>query len=415
MKGKILAAALVAGVLAGAAGAAVRAEEHAAPLPVESAKPFGHLPDGRYDARYTHYRVLKQRIAVRANDPAGGPAWAVKVFDADRVKLERSARSLTGAKVIGRDRCVQLGRVQGDDFGWVFGDGRFRRVETEEQLMQCMPRQWRKPMAQFTSALAITDPAAPKLTAGVVWGWLEDAPSVTVSGTEGADGPAPSSGGVFLRVAGPRARPLAAARAQGGGQTVELEAGGVPEHLAGRFPTIVAGTERVEAPAPDPMGGPRYGVAVAETREGVPCVAGATHVVEGRSGSADLRLGRFAESVLTDVQCRPLTAKPTAERPCDWTTGFTAMPAEADDAFLRGARNERRVLAGRTTVTAQCSAEVERVTLRTQRDLRTLIPSPVGHAILAVYDGDFVDGDAELIAHLRGGRTWSTGLSFGSF
>ena len=45
--------------------------------------------------------------------------------------------------------------------------------------------------------------------------------------------------------------------------------------------------------------------------------------------------------------------------------------------------------------------------MRTPRDVRTLVPSPVGHAILAVYDGDFPAGELEITAHLRGGKTWT--------
>ena len=53
------------------------------------------------------------------------------------------------------------------------------------------------------------------------------------------------------------------------------------------------------------------------------------------------------------------------------------------------------------------------MTLRTPRDVRTLVPSAVGHAILAVYDGDFVDGQLEFVAHLRGGRRWTEKLQLG--
>jgi hypothetical protein len=57
-------------------------------------------------------------------------------------------------------------------------------------------------------------------------------------------------------------------------------------------------------------------------------------------------------------------------------------------------------------VKAQCHPDVERVTLQTPRDVRTLVPSPLGHAILAVYDGTFPAGELVLTAHLKGGRTW---------
>ena len=42
-----------------------------------------------------------------------------------------------------------------------------------------------------------------------------------------------------------------------------------------------------------------------------------------------------------------------------------------------------------------------------------MLPSAVGHAVLAVYDGDFVGGGGTFIAHLRGGRTWKQELMLG--
>ena len=54
-----------------------------------------------------------------------------------------------------------------------------------------------------------------------------------------------------------------------------------------------------------------------------------------------------------------------------------------------------------------------RVTLRTPRDIRTLVPSKIGHAILAVYDGGFVDGNLEFTAHLRDGKTWTETFPLG--
>jgi hypothetical protein len=50
---------------------------------------------------------------------------------------------------------------------------------------------------------------------------------------------------------------------------------------------------------------------------------------------------------------------------------------------------------------------VERVTLDSPRDVRTLVPSPTGHAVLAVYDGHFIDGFVTMTAQLRGGETRS--------
>jgi hypothetical protein len=315
--------------------------------------------------------------------------------------------------VIGRSRCVLLGRLDGERFGWVYGDGRFRDLGIEDQLLQCTALKRPGKMARTASILAIADPAAPKITAGVVWGLLPGATSVSVTGA----GATVTRNGAFLRVAGPDAR-FAGASVSGGGHTVRL---GPPRTLPGPqprggFPTVIAGTERVEAPAPDPAGGPRWGIRVAETREGVPCASGPTRVVEDRAGGVDLRLALFAEGAISSVACRSLSTKPSAERPCDIGTGFgNAEEIEGGDAFLERARVERRLLAGRADVWAQCAENVERVTLRTPRDVRTLVPSAVGHVILAVYDGDFVDGELEFVAHLRGGRRWAQKFQLGSF
>ncbi len=63
---------------------------------------------------------------------------------------------------------------------------------------------------------------------------------------------------------------------------------------------------------------------------------------------------------------------------------------------------ERRVLQGRTTISGQVDPSVVSVTLRTPRDVRTLVPSH--HLILAVYEGTFPTGDVTAIAHLKDGR-----------
>ena len=60
-------------------------------------------------------------------------------------------------------------------------------------------------------------------------------------------------------------------------------------------------------------------------------------------------------------------------------------------------------------------ADVQRVTLHTPRDVRELVPSPVGHAVLGVHDGEFVDGEFVLTAQLRDGTTWTERGTLGGF
>lgn len=380
--------AVVAGIAAGAAGAAVQAD--APPPRRQMSTAQAPVPVG--------VRVLGQRIVVRVTDPAGGPMWALKRIESVRLKDGRP---------VGRPQtCIQLGRLRDDVFGWFFGDRSFRALGAYEQPLQCMPATWEKPMAQFTSTLAIIDPAAPKITAGVVWGRFPGAARVTVSGTEGADGAVATADGAFLRVFAAAARPPAGARVRGAGVEVPLGPGPIPARARKSYPRVIPGTERVEARTPDPAGGPGYGILVADTREGVPCVAGATQVVDGRTGSADLELGVFTESVAYDSLCRPLSERLDRRRPCTWGSGFNGG-GEPPGSFLRRARNERRVQIGRTVFTAICRADVERVTLDSPRDVRTLVPSATGHAVLAVYDGHFIDGFVTMTAQLRGGETRS--------
>ena len=77
---------------------------------------------------------------------------------------------------------------------------------------------------------------------------------------------------------------------------------------------------------------------------------------------------------------------------------------EDRDPLLRRARVQRRLSPGRFQIEARCRADVERVTIQTPRDLRTLVPSSHGHVVFALYDGGFPAGDLVVTAHLRSGK-----------
>jgi hypothetical protein len=352
-------------------------------------------------------------------DPAGGPDWALKAFDAERVALDRPARTLAGAKVIGRNRCVQLGRVQDGAFGWIYADGRFRRVPagSEYGLILCTGLERPKLSAQMKETLDLANPAEPKLTRALVWGIAPDATAVSIAGTDGADGAAQLGGDAFLKFGDPGAKADDDARVEAGGHTFRLGPSHRTPDFGGKikFPTPVPGSERIEARAPDPAGGPGWGLLVAQTREGVPCVTQPTQVAADRTGSIDLRLGLLdGRSGVAPASCRPLGTKPDPKRACDigWGGG-SGEELEGSDAFARRARVERRLLSGRTQVYGQCSDHVARIVVRTPRDVRTLVPSAVGHAFLAVYDGDFPAGRLEITAHLKDGKTWTESHDLG--
>jgi hypothetical protein len=387
----------------------------AASVPVGDVAP-GRTDDGRYAPGWVQYRVTSSKLAVTLDDPAGGLPWVLRQFDADRVVVERATRSLAGARRVGRSRCVQLGRLRGATVGWVYGDGRFRPVGTEYPLLQCTALKRQVAVGTMASTLGLADVAAPTITGSVVWGYIPGAKEATVSGAGSADGAATVNDGAFLRLGGADARG-GAVTVSGGAKTLRIGRGRLPSAITRglTFPTILAGSDALEAPAPDPSGGPHWAMQVAQTEQGVPCVAGPSRVVGDRAGGVDLRLALFTGGGgLSSESCRPLEAKPNAERPCDigWGGG-NAEELEGQDDFLAQARTQRRLLAGRTMVSGQCGADVERVTLRTPRDVRTLVPSATGRAVLAVFDGDFVDGELVLTYRLRGGKSVTERHPFG--
>jgi hypothetical protein len=173
--------------------------------------------------------------------------------------------------------------------------------------------------------------------------------------------------------------------------------------LLGRAGEPVPGSERIEARAPDPAGGPGWGVAVADRRGGGVCVGGASQVVGEQIGGVDTDLALFASGSFAPIGCRASGDGPSRRRPL-WIgySGGSADP-EQRDPLLRRARIERRVLPDRFELLAECHPSVERVTIRSPRDVRTLVPSERGHVVFALYDGGFPAGEIVVTAHLRGG------------
>jgi hypothetical protein len=67
-------------------------------------------------------------------------------------------------------------------------------------------------------------------------------------------------------------------------------------------------------------------------------------------------------------------------------------------------RIERRVESTRIAFWGRVHPDVVSVTIRTPRDVRTLIPSSRAHVILAVYDGHFPAGKVTATARMKDGR-----------
>jgi hypothetical protein len=135
--------------------------------------------------------------------------------------------------------------------------------------------------------------------------------------------------------------------------------------------------------------------------------------VDGVAGDADLEHATLRPSVLSASACRSIGARSSTVA-CDVAGSMYSGGARLENAFVVRAKTERRIFGGISILRLECRPDVERVTLATTRDVRTLVPSELGHAIVARYDRGYVDGYIELTAHLRGGGTWSSGrLPFG--
>jgi hypothetical protein len=159
-----------------------------------------------------------------------------------------------------------------------------------------------------------------------------------------------------------------------------------------------AGTTRVAVRAPDPAGGQPWAILAADGAHGELCISQAGRELGLRLGEID-SLDTF-QPRYTGIFCGPRGVRaPTPAYPLRLTYGLWGEePGDVTTGHV-----ERRVLEGRTTISGQVDASVVSITLRTPRDVRTLIPSK-DHLILAVYEGTFPTGNVTAIAHTRDGR-----------
>jgi hypothetical protein len=240
---------------------------------------------------------------------------------------------------------------------------------------------------------------------------------VTLIGGPGGDREVELHGRAYLALIDPKL-PRGALRLRftfAGGRTdvTRVDRAPNPLRIAGSGAPI-PGTDRVEGRAPDPAGGPPWGVVVTDRRGGGTCViSGPTQSVGGQAGGIDADLGLFSAAVSQPVDCRR-RGGPSAGKPL-WVSYGGGAGADAPDSFSRRARIERRVQPGQFELVAECHPDVESVTISSPRDIRTLVPSDRGHVVLAVYDGEFPAGNIVLTAHMRDGSTRVERIKLGFF
>lgn len=409
--------AIAIGLACGALGAAFAGDDRRSAgsgIPIDPPLPrHDRLADGRFSPGVSHLVVDRDsvQLSVRAAGGTGEPGWAVRTFTGERRNLKKPARTLDHPAWRLRVGCAEIVRTYRGLQGWLYPERRFRAASpgTLDRLGNCASTRRARALTQLLTTAAPDRRGEWVPGETVIWGiapagaraavveGLPPGPRDVSIGPRGAFllalgeiEPARGTRIVFELAGGRRLR-----------QRVSRSARAVPS-LRGPVP----GTETIEAVAPDPAGGPATGILVARRGDGGICIGGSAQRVGDRFGIVETSLGIVSEAPLRRSDCRRRGVRPSRRLPVVSTLGWGSGPTDQADLWLRRARIERRLQHGRFTIAATCHPDVEQVTIRTSRELRTLVPSPRAHAILAIYDG-LPAGDVVITARLRGGRTWT--------
>lgn len=336
---------------------------------------------------------------IETADPGGGPTWAVRSFLAER-RAWRAGRT----HVISRARCLQLGRIYRGQFGWIDAQGVFRpaTIGSRGAPITCGSR---RPDLNRTPSIAafqtIVGPAGgpTRLDRSVVWGIAGSAArSVDLrDGRRALSGPHGRRRAVLV-VEGPKLDPTAVRIAVRYPTGVPVVRGGVRSFRwlpPGRpQPAVVparGAPPMVAARAADPNGGLPYGLLGSRSSTGGWCVRSQPgRIVDGRVGDIDFERGTFVPHTLSGMDCAS-TKGLSRDRPTTGGYGGAEDGSEPSRDPTPG-RIARRTLPGLQFVAGQALPNVRAITIKTPRDVRTLVPSQPAHAYLAVYDGTFASG-----------------------
>ncbi len=417
----LLLLAAVAGIAAGAVGAAVLpgapeasgrsqaplatspapapAAGAARPAPVRVAP--ARTPAARPDVEL-RVRGRAPAIEARTPDPDGGPAWAVRVFEADRVIAPAARRPGVDPR-IGSARCAQLGRIVRGRFGWVDQESTWRPVAIgyDGAPLACGSA---GAAAAQVAADAVTSLRIPASSPGdaqlirmAVWGVAPEGARPDLVARGRAAPTATGRRGGFLALLDPatRRRDLRL-RALRDGRRLRVSGLALPGG------SRTGDGARLTARAPDPAGGLPYGLLVSRGARGL-CTLSGPRVVGDRAGGVDLVLGTFTEQVYGGSGCGE--RGPTRDRPLQVGYSLGGGAEEPQEEAERRGRIERRILPGRTIVSGLAHPAVRSVTIATPRDVRTLAPSGPERGFIAVYDGGFPAGEIVLTARMDDGTT----------
>jgi hypothetical protein len=153
----------------------------------------------------------------------------------------------------------------------------------------------------------------------------------------------------------------------------------------------IFGSEQLEARAPDPTGGLAWGIMASRSTKGGFCTWDVGRVVGSRVGQVDYDLDTFKDSgILPCLEGMRLTRRmPLAFG----LSGYGTAPEEEQGADPQPGRIALRTLPGRIVIDGLAKSDVRQITIRTTRDVRTIVPSPRAHAFIVVYDGGVPTGD----------------------
>lgn len=388
---RLIAAVLTAGV---AVGAVVAVAHRGASVPALAAPVAGASIDRAKRAPIRPRGPVV--IAARAADSEGATPWAL--------------RSLTTRQRGKTFSCVQLGRLDGKRFGWISPGQPFRlaRFDQLDVPTICDARFYRG-MPQLTQVTLTTDGAAglPRPERTVVWGLLPPG----AASARLADGTLlrPGADGVVLAVL--PGKPVGELRLSGTLRTADGRQRRFTDPRIDQQRTIAsaqsdtkdrspqADRTRVAALAPDPAGGAAWGILTAPSTRGGSCFSRPGKIVGDRLASVDPRLGLARADPLAGAFDCSVRRAPSPARPLR----ISVLVSSASDDDPIGAQQLRR-LGDRTVLSGRTTADVVAVTITTSRDIRTVLPDPRTHVVLAVYDGTFPAERLKITARLRSGR-----------
>jgi hypothetical protein len=343
------------------------------------------------------YAVRRDTVAIRrrAQDPSGGPAWALRTWSA------RIVSKIKEVDPFGRDMvCFAFGiDAGGGRLTEPLPGGRTRTVGTSARDGLCNSPRWLATHAggpivrTYVDDPTATDPRPQRVVvAGMLGSEVRSAQLLGAGAPRSLElGPL----GTFLVVLGPdqAGRDLTVRQTRTDGTVRKVKADGFAGACAIR---------------------PIQSVRVADPAGGAPWVAGVSRV--GR------RSCRYVGRVVADQLAWVFDDMAWIAYGPGSSYGGTGaqflsprhpmlidvahpdrIPGRAVPTTTTPAEIARRTLPGHTTISGYASIDVTSITLHTPRDVRTL--RPVGGVFLAVYDGAFYGGSIVATAHLRDGRT----------